>query len=650
MHYGRVSFIFFYFFPIFVDTIFYTNQPFLTLCYCSSSSSLLFPPAIACTTITTTTNTIITTTTTAHVHVEIAASLLADELFDLASGTSSYNRAYGTLVRVQQLTEIEEILQHKKRVRKHGNAHHPVVREQRKRMHQLWRDRLTVCHQKVEVYVPLLLARSLMPPTTKDLTTWLRFARLCQSSNQQMDHGCNRLPLSLRTMTALGARTEDVREFCGAPPSSSPSFLSRAAALASSGSSNGSNGRSRRQSNLLTSRRGKRDGASSLTSEQFQSFGSMDVGHQHHHDEASHRAFRFLSDVGRVRLRGRTKRTNTRFDIETTHPRVALAYLEHLWADDQRVIALERLRSLLECVTSPVRDSCDTVRGAFQYACDGTLLCDLYLRQGEWLQKCQQAAAEEESAGGRRRTFSSAAGAASRGGGGGREAHSARSPPSAHAGGGLRQQSQSMSSSTRTLEAVLESFEAATRMDPTRYVAWHAWALVNFRAVDDTGGSTTLSSAGGVDDVLRTRELERLKKKKRSEERRRRRAKSDKSKGEEESKGGESKGENELEGMDDNTLRMMTQRIETLESRRDRCLGSAVRGFFRSIALGQREDVHRDVSNKGTMLQDVLRLLTLWFTWGHRTIVQEELRRGFPSVDLSTWQLVVPQLVRAMIL
>ena len=63
--------------------------------------------------------------------------------------TSSYNRAYGTLVRVQQLTEIEEILQHKKRVRKHGNAHHPVVREQRKRMHQLWRDRLTVCHQKV---------------------------------------------------------------------------------------------------------------------------------------------------------------------------------------------------------------------------------------------------------------------------------------------------------------------------------------------------------------------------------------------------------------------------------------------------------------------------------------------------------------------
>jgi hypothetical protein len=175
-------------------------------------------------------------------------------------------------------------------------------------------------------------------------------------------------------------------------------------------------------------------------------------------------------------------------------------------------------------------------------------------------------------------------------------------------------------------------------MDPTRYVAWHAWALVNFRAVDDTGG-TTLSSAGGVDDVLRTRELKRLKKKKRSEERRRRRAKSD-----------TSEGKNELEGMDDNMLRMMTQRIQTLESRRDRCLGSAVRGFFRSIALGQREDVHRDVSNKGTMLQDVLRLLTLWFTWGHRTIVQEELRRGFPSVDLSTWQLVVPQLVRAIII
>ena len=79
-----------------------------------------------------------------------------------------------------------------------------------------------------------------------------------------------------------------------------------------------------------------------------------------------------------------------------------------------------------------------------------------------------------------------------------------------------------------------------------------------------------------------------------------------------------------------------------------------VRGFFRSIALGQRGHHHSGVGSSsgggggggsGTMLQDVLRLLTLWFTWGHREVVQIELRKGFPSVDISTWQLVIPQLI-----
>ena len=50
-------------------------------------------------------------------------------------------------------------------------------------------------------------------------------------------------------------------------------------------------------------------------------------------------------------------------------------------------------------------------------------------------------------------------------------------------------------------------------------------------------------------------------------------------------------------------------------------------------------------SNKGIMLQDVLRLLTLWFTWGHIAAVQRELRQGIPSVDIVTWQLVIPQLI-----
>ncbi len=104
------------------------------------------------------------------------------------------------------------------------------------------------------------------------------------------------------------------------------------------------------------------------------------------------------------------------------------------------------------------------------------------------------------------------------------------------------------------------------------------------------------------------------------------------------------------------------KRIRIFESRRDNCLGAAVRGLFQSISLGQYQ--HRVSAlfqdgpasslpitmrgNEGSMLQDVLRLLTLWFTWGHCKIVQRELRLGFPTVDVATWLLVLPQLIARM--
>ena len=78
------------------------------------------------------------------------------DLFDLASGTSSYNRAYAQVVRVQQLTEVEEVLEYRKLEKKHGTLH-AIVKEHRLRMQSIWRDRILSCHQRVEVYVPILL-------------------------------------------------------------------------------------------------------------------------------------------------------------------------------------------------------------------------------------------------------------------------------------------------------------------------------------------------------------------------------------------------------------------------------------------------------------------------------------------------------------
>ena len=58
----------------------------------------------------------------------------------------------------------------------------------------------------------------------------------------------------------------------------------------------------------------------------------------------------------------------------------------------------------------------------------------------------------------------------------------------------------------------------------------------------------------------------------------------------------------------------------------------AVYGFFRSIALA-----------RGNSLRDTLRLLTLWFKYGHQQDVQVAINEGFSSVIIDTWLQVIPQ-------
>lgn len=60
----------------------------------------------------------------------------------------------------------------------------------------------------------------------------------------------------------------------------------------------------------------------------------------------------------------------------------------------------------------------------------------------------------------------------------------------------------------------------------------------------------------------------------------------------------------------------------------------AVHGFFRSIALSH-----------GSSLQDTLRLLTLWFDYGHWSEVYEALVEGVRTIDVNTWLQVIPQLI-----
>lgn len=66
---------------------------------------------------------------------------------------------------------------------------------------------------------------------------------------------------------------------------------------------------------------------------------------------------------------------------------------------------------------------------------------------------------------------------------------------------------------------------------------------------------------------------------------------------------------------------------------------AAVRGFFNSIHLGGSS------SGKGLMLQDTLRLLSLFFTYGHIPEVEEALQKGFTTADITTWMDVIPQMI-----
>lgn len=55
-------------------------------------------------------------------------------------------------------------------------------------------------------------------------------------------------------------------------------------------------------------------------------------------------------------------------------------------------------------------------------------------------------------------------------------------------------------------------------------------------------------------------------------------------------------------------------------------------GFFRSIALRSK-----------SALQDILRLLTLWFKYGAQDEVSHAMSSGFTTLEVDTWLEVIPQ-------
>ncbi|KAF5177476.1 Serine/threonine-protein kinase TOR [Thalictrum thalictroides] len=110
-------------------------------------------------------------------YVERARKCLATELAALV--LESYDRAYSNMVRVQQLSELEEVIDYC--TLPVGN---PVTEGRRALIRNMWTERIKGTKRNVEVWQALLAVRALVLPPTEDVDTWLKFASLCRKSGR----------------------------------------------------------------------------------------------------------------------------------------------------------------------------------------------------------------------------------------------------------------------------------------------------------------------------------------------------------------------------------------------------------------------------------------------------------------------------------
>lgn len=100
--------------------------------------------------------------------IDTARDLLDTEITAMAS--ESYQRAYGAMVYVQMLAELEEVIQYK------------LVPERRTNIRAMWWQRLQAGQHIAEDWQKILQVHSLVLSPQEDMHTWLKYASLCRKS------------------------------------------------------------------------------------------------------------------------------------------------------------------------------------------------------------------------------------------------------------------------------------------------------------------------------------------------------------------------------------------------------------------------------------------------------------------------------------
>jgi phosphatidylinositol kinase/protein kinase (PI-3 family) len=543
---------------------------------------------------------------TAQAYVNVARQALDTELTALFS--ESYQRAYTSLVQVQQLSELEEVIAFKQ-----GDS------EQRNLLKRIWSQRLKGCQRDLDVWRRLLSVRAMVVPPHHDLDPWLEFASLARKNgrlalahkilNQLAESGGGGSMSSSRLnlhgdsgLIVIKHHAVSMPNHPGYPSSSNTSGTNLSMPGSPLTGQEAINAmvvspRGEESPGMLRTRVPARELAVPEITVSSQSPRTSSGGPMHpsHASNASSSTEHTQSPQSQ---------SQAQVPVFTRHASGGNASSETTAVPVRSSSnAMLPSGSLLSMSTSSLPDPAETKETTQPMRIDLSRVRFAQIKQ-------QWAEGNREHAQNQLRRFARMV------------------PPTdqsllarvAYTTGQWIQQSQETLDDSRT-NAIIAEYRQATKCEPSWYKAWHAWALVNYETVQRIRKEARmLTSQGGM---LR-------------------------------SSAGVPAASSSGSGASSSTasavptfptpLSASAGNLSAASSASRTQLFSqemiknnlvpAIVGFFRSIAL-----------NPGQNLQDILRLLTLWFDYGHDKLVESTIQELMKQLVIDAWLPVIPQII-----
>lgn len=516
---------------------------------------------------------------TAQIFINVARQALDTELTALFS--ESYQRAYASLVQVQQLSELEEVITFKQ-----GDA------DQRILLKRIWSQRLKGCQRDLDVWRRLLSVRSMVIPPHQDLEPWLEFASLARKSS--------RLALSHKILNFLAESGGGAPGMGGG--SAGPGIFTLRDSIGaisrdhgspnnSSNSLHGSGFFGLAQSNSSSNIAISKHQAISVTNPALSgadAINAMVVSPRQEHATTGSSGADSSPTLLRTRIPAR----------ESVVPDILVS--SHV-TPPVIVIPSSGSANASPNSAAPVRSGSHTLLSGSMLTMSTSSLPDVDAHKDNSpsparidLSKVRFAQIKQQWAEGNREHAQI------------QLKRFARLVPSsdqqllarvAYTTGQWIQQNQETLDETR-VNSIINEYRSATKCDPLWYKAWHALALVNYEMVQRLRKEARLKASGAVSSSIPPTFF--------------------------------SSATQPGSSLPSSAQRGWSLPPEVIKAN----LIPAIIGFFRSIAL-----------NPGQNLQDILRLLTLWFDYGHEGLVHATIQDQMKQLVIDSWLPVIPQII-----